>query len=436
MRPIKTSIASLALALLLAEAVAATSHTRISTDPKDAAYVGQYVNVTVEVLSPGAFAGAPTFDLPDVEGGVILQLDSQGTHGSETVDGQSWHVVNYSFALFPQRRGACSLPPIGLRFAADSGIEPMQTEPVRIEATMPEGAETLSALVSTPALTVKEKWSPDVVDCKVGDAITRTITMTAESVLGMGFPPLTFQKVEGLGLYPQNPTVDDYIHRGDFTGTRIESATYICEGIGKYALPAIRIPWFDLSAKELKTVELDGRVIKVAANPQLEGGAPARGAARRGLLLIPLLAIGLVALAAATAWRFRSRLKHACEAARRRHQESEPVCFQRFLRAARSGSLAATLNSLLLWLDCSGFVRDPATVSALCARARDAELTTLLGGLTDAMYRGDDGAWSDGAKLASVVKRARKRLMQDERSAAASDPHRLVPLNPDGGINF
>jgi len=59
-----------------------------------------------------------------------------------------------------------------------------------------------------------------------------------------------------------------------------------------------------------------------------------------------------------------------------------------------------------------------------------------LARLTDAMYRRGEGAWSDGARLASVVKGARKKIMHDERCTASSDPHRLVPLNPYGAINF
>jgi hypothetical protein len=434
MRRIQNSMASLGLTLLLAGAAEAALRTRVSTDPTGTAYVGQYVSVSVDLLSPGQFAGAPTFDLPEVEGGVILQLGSQGTHGSEQIDGQSWHVVNYSFALFPQRPGTCSVPPIGLRFAADSGIQPLRTEAVRIEAIMPEGAEGLTVLVSTPALKVEEGWSPDAGDLKVGDAMTRMITMTAESVLGMGLPPLPFPEVDGLGMYPQDPAVEDNIHRGDFTGMRIESATYVCERPGEYELPAIRIPWFDLSAKKLKQVELPGRVITVAPNPELEAvaGPPGRGAGRGGFPGFPLLAVVLVTVAAACGWQFRSRLKKAYEAWRRRRQESEAAYFERFVRAAGTESPGAALEALLRWLDRSGIAGEPATVSGFSARASDSELTELLGKLTDAMYVRGDGAWSDGARLAGAVKRARRAILHQKRSATSRNPHRLAPLNLDG----
>lgn len=424
--------AILGMTLLFVGGLEAAPRTRISTDPKNTAYVGQYVQVNVGLLSPGQFYGAPTFDLPEVDGGVILQLGSQGTHGSEQIDGQSWHVVNYSFALFPQRQGTCSIPPIGLRFAADIGIQPLQTERVSIEAIMPEGAEGLSVLVSTPELTVEEAWSPGLTELKVGDAITRTITMTAESVLGMGFPPLVFQKVEGLGMYPEDPAVEDDINRGTFTGTRIESVTYICERTGEYELPAIRIPWFDLSAKELKRVELPARVIKVAANPELEAvaGPPGRGAGHRRFPVLLLIIVVLVTAAGGYLWRFRSGLKDAYEAWRRCRNESEEAYFDRFLRAAGTGAPGATLQSLLRWLDRSGAVGDLAALSDFSARAADPELTEVLGKLSDVMYLPGDIAWADGTRLAGSVKRARRVIMREERSASSLNPHDLMPLNP------
>jgi hypothetical protein len=428
---------ALGMALLPGLALAAAPRTRISAEPKNTAYVGQYVNVTVDLLSPGQFAGAPIFDLPEVDGGVILQLGSQGTHGSEQIDGQSWHVVNYSFALFPQRSGVCSVPPIGLRFAADSGLQPLQTEPVTIQAILPEGAEELTALVSAPSLKVEESWWPDVGDLKVGDAMARTVTMTAESVLGMGFPPLAFPGVDGLGMYPQDPAVDDKMNRGDFTGTRIESVTYICERVGEYELPAIRIPWFDLSTKKLKQVELPARVMTVAANPALEStaGPAGRGAGRREFPVFSLLAVVLVAAAAACLWRFRTGLKNAWEAGRRRRHESEAAYFRRFLRAVRGGSTRATFEALIRWLDRSGFAGEPATLSQFSARASDPELTELLAELTGAMYAGGAAAWSDGARLGGAVKRVRQALMSKVRSASFTNPYRLMPLNLGGGQN-
>lgn len=57
-------------------------------------------------------------------------------------------------------------------------------------------------------------------------------------------PPQT-----GLGVYPKPPVVEDAMQRGEFTGQRVETVTYICEQPGTYTLPALTIPallrWLD-----------------------------------------------------------------------------------------------------------------------------------------------------------------------------------------------
>jgi len=57
---------------------------------------------------------------------------------------------------------------------------------------------------------------------KVGDAFTRIITMTADDLPGMAFPPFNAGRIEGLGVYTKPAQVADKMQRGAFTGNALK----------------------------------------------------------------------------------------------------------------------------------------------------------------------------------------------------------------------
>jgi len=423
---------------ILASALAGDPTTRVHLSPADTAYIGQYVRVNIEVLYPGEFTSGPVFDLPEVVGGVILRMDSQGVHGSEEIEGLAWHVVRYNFALFPHQEGICVVPPVRLRFIHETRVEPLYTEPVSLEVEFPPGAEGLSALVSAPRLEAREAWNPDSTELKVGDAITRAITLKAGRVLGMGFPPLSFEDIEGLGVYPKDPLVEDRIERGDFEGERTESVTYVCERPGAFELPAIVIPWFDLEAGSVKRVEFPPRTLSVSGNPELEAVESGfrGGSGMSGFQVVGGFAMVLVLVAVVMAWRYRSRLESAFEARRVRRHESEAAYFDRFLHAARSGEPGPALQELLSWLDRSGAGGDPALLSGFLSRADDPELSKYVVRLTDVLYGPGGQKWEFGNQLARAVRNARSAWMQIGTKSSTHSTHRLSPLNPGFDAQF
>ena len=63
----------------------------------------------------------------------------------------------------------------------------------------------------------------------------------------MLLPPITFAAVDGLALYPAQPSLQDKTDgRTDaLTATRTDSATYMLQRPGDYALPAIDVRWWN-----------------------------------------------------------------------------------------------------------------------------------------------------------------------------------------------
>ena len=107
----------------------------------------------------------------------------------------------------------------------------------------------------------------------MGDAITLEITRRARDVPGMVFAPLPEFSIEGLGVYPDAARVNDRINRGDLTGSRTDSVTFICEREGNYEIPEMRFQWWDPEQEVLAEKVIPARELVVVANPAYASGS-------------------------------------------------------------------------------------------------------------------------------------------------------------------
>lgn len=279
-------ILCLAGVLLAGHSLAQEAKVRTSLEPNDAIWVGQKVTVVVELLAPGVFSSAVTFDLPDPQGVLLLPPVGRPILSSETIDGTSYTLQRHELSAYPMRSGEQSVPAFSVRFdfkgdPSDTNeiAATLKTNSMPFTVKMPPGAENLGLVISARDLKIEETWKPEPgkENVMAGAAFTRTITFTAPDVPGMVFPPFPAGQVDGLGIYAKQQLLDE-TDRGSLRGERRDVVTYVCKRAGEFTIPATRYTWFDLDTQQLRTEELAERTLKVAANPALAtsgGGAPA-----------------------------------------------------------------------------------------------------------------------------------------------------------------
>ncbi len=245
-------------------------------------YVGQPATLVVELLAPGYFASAATFDLPEAPGLVLIPPTGSPVIGTEEVDGVSFTVQRHEVAVLAQRAGEVAIPAFSVRFQfkrapLDKTIVPaaVKTPEVRFATAQPPGTEKLGQIISARDLQVTESWSPDPAKThpKAGDAFTRTITFTAPDVPGMMFPPFRPNPIDGIGIHRRTPEVHDHSERGILTGQRRDVVTYTLERAGSFTLPPVRFSWWDLQGNAVRTTELPALTLQVAPNPALASAA-------------------------------------------------------------------------------------------------------------------------------------------------------------------
>jgi hypothetical protein len=307
---------------------------RASLSGADTVWVGQQVKVSIELLAPGYFSSAATFDLPDPDGVVLMPPQDHPVVDGETIDGIYYTVQRHELAAWPMRAGAQSIPPLSIRFAFKrSPLDPdgvpaeVTTPSLPFSVKVPPGAQALGTVISARDLSVEDQWQPQPATGPIvaGTAFKRTITFSAPDVPGMVFPPFPSGTIEGLGVYARH-RLDDHSDRGMLTGSRQDEITYVCERPGTFTIPAVQFTWFDLDAQQLRTREFSAHTFEVVANPALSStGSVARSSLDRSTWLAATTAVALAVLALLTLRRPRARQRIAAWIAPLRPVHLEPL---------------------------------------------------------------------------------------------------------------
>ena len=446
-------------------------------EPSATITVGQPVTVFVEVYVPSFFQGAPRFPDLDIRDALVI-FNDRGRNLSRRIAGATWAGQERSYTIYPQRGGAYEIPRIDVEVAysaPDVGrtTSTVSPEPVRFEVTIPPQADGLAYFIATTALTLEEvitapgaptrstsrepgtgdptagpptEAAPERRTLRIGDSLTRTVTVTVADALSMVIPPFDLGAPQGLATYPAQPVVEDAGgERGErIVGTRVESTTFVAEREGSYRLPAVEIAWWDVAAAELNRASADEIHIDVVANPDLvtEFALPPEDAdalgdevepAPRISLVeylrrwgVPLLAVLLVVVVGARIGRrFGIDVGRLFRGDPRVREEV--ALFRTFQQTARSQRGADTARAFMRWLDL--WSRRPGTYAEFSDAADDAGMDHEAGALGAYLYgkpSAEPAAWS-GRRLARGVARARR---QRQKETSDSVEAALPPLNP------
>ena len=278
------------------------------------AWAGQALVLDLDLKTTGFSFSDVTFNLPEIEGAFLLQIDTTTVKLTEQRGGETWQVLRYPLTLYAQRGGTVSIPPIRVRFSAAMGFgsEPvafdLASAPIEIDLRFPPGAPEDSVVVTTPSYTVREDWQLPDPPIEVGDALVLTVTQEAQGIPAMLLPPLALPGIPGLAAYPDPPDLEDRSNRGALTGRRTDRLTWIVERAGSYDIPGVRFrSWYPARAS-LRTQTVPGQRIEAEPGPLARPETPREDAGfdlSRGAVL--RFALGLALLLLVGFWTSRQR---------------------------------------------------------------------------------------------------------------------------------
>lgn len=422
---------------------------RTKIESESPVMVGETVTMSVDVLTPTWFPRAPQFPAAlQVENAVAVFDESFRTNLTERIEGESWSGIRRRYLIYPQLAGTYVVPPLEVKVVyALPNARP--SEPLGLagpellfEARVPPEAAGLDYFIAARDFGLEQRVEPETEGLRVGDALSRTVTLRATDASSMMLPITAFPTVDGLAVYP-DPTraTDTGGERGEARqATRIDGATYVLETEGSYSLPAIQLSWWDVAAGRLREASVPAVSFTVAPNPDLAGelalpeepeDAEVAAAVeepapwwRRWAVLVGL---GLLVLLAWLASRFGPLLRARMEDAEQQRRESEAAYFDRMLAACRRNDARAAMLALLAWVDRVTPPGQSPTLGRLLDGAQDDELSGAVASLEEALYgRGDTSGWH-GDSLARSLEGAR-RARRELRLEPEQSP--LAPMNP------
>ncbi|MGR5192677.1 BatD family protein [Vibrio rotiferianus] len=231
--------------------------------------VNEQVILYIEVATPRWFTGGTRIGSVEIPNVIAKQRNQLATNYTERKGGQTWSRQRWEITLYPQASGPFVIPPVavGVQVSAPDGSKvagTLYTQPIKFDASMPSGLlSDESAWFTATKVNVDQKWTASNDELKVGDAITRTITINAQDSLSVLLPDLlSNDSTASYQAYPQPNRLDDKQTRGDYQSSRIEESVYVIQQGGEFTLPEHKFQWWNSKSKQLETVVVEGKTFK------------------------------------------------------------------------------------------------------------------------------------------------------------------------------
>ncbi|MDQ6999105.1 MAG: BatD family protein [Mariprofundus sp.] len=192
-------------------------------------------------------------------------------------NGKIWTVTERRYAVFPMQHGLLKLDPVQLDGTVLSGRSSygsafQTTRPIRVRSNaleldveaMPADWKSNTWLPATD-VQLTEDWPTG--EFKVGDSITRTLTLTATGLISSQLPELSTMLPDHLKAYADKPVLTDTNTLDGVTGQRQEKLAILATRPGTFILPPIDIDWWNPETQSVQTVSLPARTFKVLPAP-------------------------------------------------------------------------------------------------------------------------------------------------------------------------
>lgn len=249
----------------------------VDASPKNP-YVQAQAIYTVRVLYRTNLGRAQLspLEIPDA---LVQQLGDKRNFSTER-NGNTYAATEIRYAIFPQKSGALRIPPLTLdaevQAGGRGGFNPFFGRPMKTVSLQSEAVElqvrpapaAFSGKHWLPAENVmlEETLSPDNARVEAGQPLTRTLTLRVQGATVGVLPELGLAGVPAdIRRYPDQPAMDEQRQGTGLISTRQEKTALIPDKPGRYTLPAIEVPWWNIATEKIEVARLPEREIEVGA---------------------------------------------------------------------------------------------------------------------------------------------------------------------------
>ncbi|MEZ9256717.1 BatD family protein [Vibrio splendidus] len=231
--------------------------------------VNEQVILNIEVATPRWLTGGTRIGSIEIPNVIAKQRNQLATNYTERVNGTTWSRQRWEVTLYPMTSGEFVIPTVLVRIqvSAPDGSNvggTLYTQSIKFEASLPSGLlDNESPWFSATEVDIEQQWQRSSENLKVGDAITRTVTIKAKDSLSVLLPDvLNNESTQQYQAYPQPNRLDDTQDRGNYRSSRIEETVYVIQQGGEFTLPEFSFQWWDSKNQRLETVVIKGNVFE------------------------------------------------------------------------------------------------------------------------------------------------------------------------------
>lgn len=375
--------------------------------------------------------------------------------------GTEYDVAELKYLIFPQQAGKITLPAPRMVAVIETGRrnrrDPFARRQQKQIQILGEDIElNISSIPNTygsnwwlPAkkVSITQNWSTGLSQLKVGEPITRTITVTALGLSAEQLPDLSSITLNNAKIYPDKVERETAFNGKDVIGKSVHKMLIIPSAGGKLTIPETSITWWDIAQNCELQAKLPAQVLNIAPVVQQEQ-APAKqppaeknetaaiavqteeqvadvlGTAvetivetqSRWYLELGLLILLIVALAG---WVFdhlrlkRKAVKIEAEDIPLQKKQKEKQLRQQLKQACQTADAKSVRQALLVWGDELIEGKSNVTLLDIEQYFNDSVLQNEINRLENALYGDGELGWN-GANLWLVVENAIESL--DEKS--------------------
>jgi hypothetical protein len=239
---------------------------------KQTAYIQEQIILTVRLVTS---VQLQDFSYSELEIPNVLTQKVAETQFQKVINGRNHLVVEIKFALFPQQEGKLDIPTLRMGAYKVSNYSQFGGLPSRGKRLLRLTEEKTIDILPKPAqipnnqwmptsnLKINENWSDTSGNLKVGEPVTRTITITTQGLTAAQILPLPEQQHNDYKLYPDQPRLEDAVGPRGVVGQRTETLAIVPNKTGALVMPPIEIKWWDTVNKQVQTSTLPSRTFNV-----------------------------------------------------------------------------------------------------------------------------------------------------------------------------
>ncbi|MCD9525363.1 BatD family protein [Photobacterium carnosum] len=242
---------------------------------KNILYVGESINYRVKILI-GEQLSQASLSAPSGDGLTVSQVGQDAQHNI-VQNGRRYLVITRNYQLTAEKAGKIIIQ--GSKFNGNAvrganGFNSGITVPVNEDARnitiniKPKPIDYKGLWLPTSDLQLQQTWQPQVsnlndVTTKVGEPITRTITLRIKDVAQSNMPNVNLTYPDTVRIYNEKP---EYRTENGYSVMTLKQVI-IPRQTGKVTLPPLTINWWNTTTEKQQRSEIKGLTLNVIADP-------------------------------------------------------------------------------------------------------------------------------------------------------------------------